>query len=111
MILFDIKADLYGLPSERAEDFKPFQSRVAVSAVFERVEPLQAQLDRIASFGEPMRRLCELANVFESLREFARRVGDLSKALEPMRDFQGQLRQLPQRFTQLEVLDRELQQL
>jgi hypothetical protein len=111
MILFDIKADLYGPPSNEWEDSSAFRARLAVSAVFDQVEPLQAQLARIASFREPMRRLGELANVFDELRKFAMQVGDLARVLESMHDFQDGLRPVPNQFAQLEALDEKLKRL
>ncbi len=110
MILFDIKADLYGPPSNGHEDSR-FQARLAVATVFDQIEPLQAQLTRIASFREPMQRLCDLAKVFEPFREFELRVVDLARVLEPMHIFQDQLRQVLDEFAQLGALDQELKQL
>ena len=89
MILFDIKADLYGPPSNEREDSSAFQARLAVSAVFDQVEPLQAQLARIASFREPMQRLGELAKVFDELRKFAIQVSDLARVFESMTQLPG----------------------
>ena len=110
MILFDIKADLYGPPSNGREDSR-FQARLVVTAVFDQIEPLQAQLSRIASFREPMQRLCDLAKVFEPFREFEMRVIALANVLEPMHIFQHQLRQVLNQFASLETLDEELKQL
>ncbi len=110
MILFDIKADLYGPPSNGHEDSR-FQARLAVTTVFDQIEPLQAQLTRIASFREPMQRLCDLAKVFEPFREFEMRVVDLARVLEPMHIFQDQLRQVLNEFAPLGALDQELKQL
>jgi hypothetical protein len=109
MILFDIKADLYGPPSNGCDESR-FQARRAVATVFDQIEPLQAQLIRIASFREPMQRLCDLAKVFEPFREFELRVIDLARVLEPMRIFQDQLRQVMIHFAPLEHLDQELKQ-
>ena len=102
MILFDIKADLYGPPSNGCDDSR-FQARLAVATVFDQIEPLQAQLTRIASFREPMQRLCDLAKVFEPFREFELRVVDLARVLEPMQIFQDQLRQVMNQFAPLEA--------
>jgi hypothetical protein len=110
MILFDIKADLYGPPSNGREDSRPFQASLAVATVFDQIEPLHAQLIRIASFREPMQRLCDLAKVFEPFREFEMRVVDLASVLEPMHLFQDQLRQVMNHFAPLETLDQELKQ-
>jgi len=110
MILFDIKADLYGPPSNGCEDSR-FRARLAVAAVFDQIEPLQAQLIRIASYREPMQRLCDIAKVFEPFREFELRVIDLARVLEPMRIFQDQLRQVTNHFAPLEHLDQDLKQL
>src|ERR1700735_3863033 len=110
MILFDIKADLYGPPSNGHEDSR-FQASLVVTAVFDQIEPLQAQLARIASFREPMQRLCDLAKVFEPFHEFEMRMIDLARVLEPMRIFQDQLRQVQNQFAPLETLDQELKQL
>jgi hypothetical protein len=111
MILFDIEADLYGPPSKEREDSNAFQARLAVSAVFDQVEPLQEQLARIASFREPMQRLGELANVFDELREFEMQVTDLARVLEPMHNFQDGLRPVPSQFPPLEALDHKLKRL
>jgi DNA repair ATPase RecN len=111
MILFDIKADLYGPPSNEREDSNAFRARLTVSAVFDQVEPLQAQLARIASFHEPMQRLDELANVFAELRKFATQVSDLARVLESMHNFQDRLRPVPNRFAPLEALDQTLKRL
>ena len=110
MILFDIK-DLYGPPSNEREGSSSFQARLSVSAVFDQVEPLQAQLARIASFREPMQRLGELANVFDELRKFEMQVSDLDRVLEPMHNFQDRLRPVPGQFPTLEALDRKLKRL
>ena len=109
MILFDIKADLYGPPSNGRDDSR-FQARLAVTTVFDQIEPLHAQLTRIASFREPMQRLCDLAKVLEPFREFEMRVVDLTNVLEPMHLFQDQLRQVMNHFAPLETLDQELKQ-
>jgi hypothetical protein len=111
MILFDIKADLYGPSSNEREDSNAFQARPAVAAVFDQVEPLQAQLARIASFREPIQRLGELANVFGELRKFAMQVSDLARVLESMHDFQDRLRPVPNQFAPLEALDEKLKRL
>jgi DNA repair ATPase RecN len=111
MILFDIKADLYGPPSNERDDSNAFQARLAVSAVFDQVEPLQAQLARIASFREPMQRLGDLANVFDELRKFAMQVSDLARVLESMHNFQDRLRPVPNQFAPLEALDEKLKRL
>ncbi|MGA9725472.1 MAG: hypothetical protein WBQ86_23650 [Candidatus Binatus sp.] len=111
MILFDIKADLYGPPSNEREDSNAFQARLTVSAVFDQVEPLQAQLARIASFRELMERLGELANVFDELRKFAMQVSDLARVLESMHNFQDRLRPVPNRFAPLAALDQTLKRL
>ncbi len=111
MILFDIKADLYGLPSNEREDSNASQARLAVSAVFDQVEPLQSQLARIASFHEPMQRLGELANVFDELRKFAMQVSDLARVLESMHNFQDRLRPVPNQFAPLVALDGKLKRL
>jgi DNA repair ATPase RecN len=111
MILFDIKSDLYGPPSNEREDSNAFQARLTVSAVFDQVEPLQAQLACIASFGEPIRRLGELANVFGELRKFAMQVSDLARVLESMHNFQDRLRPVPNQFAPLEALDETLKRL
>ena len=87
MILFDIAADLYGPPSNEGEDSNAFQARPVVSAVFDQVEPLQAQLTSIATFREPMQRLGELAKVFDELRKFAIQVSDLARVLKSMHNF------------------------
>ena len=110
MILFDI-ADLYGPPSNELEDSNAFRARLAVSAVFDQVEPLQVQLARIASFRELMQRLGELANVFDELRKFATQVSDLARVLESMHDFQDRLRPVPNQFAPLEALDEKLKRL
>jgi DNA repair ATPase RecN len=94
MILFDIKADLYGPPSNEREDSNAFQARLTVSAVFDQLEPLQAQLTRIASF-----------------RELMEQVGDLARVLESMHNFQDRLRPVPNRFAPLEALDQTLKRL
>ena len=111
MILFDIKADLYGPPSNEREDSNAFQARLAVSAVFDQVEPLQAQLARIASFREPMQRLGELAKVFDELRKFAMQVSDLARVFESRHNFQDRLRPVPNQFAPLEALDEKLKRL
>ena len=111
MILFDIKADLYGPPSNEREDSNAFRARLAVSAIFDQVEPLQAQLACIASFGEPMQRLGELAKVFDELRKFAMQVSDLAKVLESMHNFQDRLRPIPNQFAPLGALDEKLKRL
>ena len=111
MILFDIKADLYGPPSKEREDSNAFQGRLAVSAVFDQVEPLQAQLVCIASFREPMQRLGELAKVFDELRKFAMQVSDLARVFESRQNFQDRLRPVPNQFAPLEVLDEKLKRL
>lgn len=111
MILFDIEADLYGPPSNEREDYNAFQARPAVSAVFDQVEPLRAQLARIASFSEPIQQLGELANAFGELRKFATQVSDLAKVLESMHNFQNRLRPAPNRFAPLEALDETLKRL
>lgn len=111
MILFDIKADLYGPPSNEREDSNAFRARLAVSAVFDQVEPLQAQLVRIASFREPMQRLGELAKVFDELRKFAMHVSDLARVLESRHNFQDRLRPVPNQFAPLEALDEKLKRL
>jgi len=111
MILFDIKADLYGPPSNEREDSSAFRARLAVSAVFDQVEPLQAQLTRIASFREPMQRLGALANVFDELRKFAMQVSDLARVLESMHNFQDKIRPVPNQFAPLGALDEKLKRL
>jgi DNA repair ATPase RecN len=111
MILFDIEADLYGPPSNEREDSNAFQARPAVSAVFDQLEPLQAQLARIGSFHEPMQRLGELAHVFDELRKFAMQVSDLARVLESMHNFQDRLRPVPNQFAPLEALDEKLKRL
>jgi hypothetical protein len=112
MILFDIKADLYGPPSNEREDSDAFQARLAVSAVFDQIEPWQAQLARIASFHGPVERLDELANVFGALREFEIQVSELARVLlKSMRTFQNGLRPLPNQFAPLEALDQKLKRL
>jgi hypothetical protein len=111
MILFDIKADLYGPPSNEREDSNAFQARLAVSAVFDQVEPLQAQLARIASFRGPMQRLGELANVFDELRKFAMQVSDLARVFESRHNLQDRLRPVPNQFAPLEALDGKLKRL
>ena len=110
MILFDIR-DLYGLPSKERETSNAFQARLAVSAVFDQIEPLQARLARIASDDASMKRLDELAKVFEALRQFEAQVGDLAKVLESMHDFQHRLRPAPRQFAPLEGLDQQLKSL
>jgi len=111
MILFDIKADLYGPPSNEPEDSNAFQARLVVSAVFDQLAPLHARLARIASFRAPMQRLGELANVFDELRKFAMQVSDLARVLESMHDFQDGLRPVPNQFAPLEALDEKLKRL
>ena len=111
MILFDIKNDLYGPPSNEREDSSAFRARLAVSAVFDQLDPLQAQLARIRSFREPMQRLDELANVFDELRKFAMQVSDLARVLESMHDFQDGLRPVPNQFAPLEALEEKLRRL
>ena len=111
MILFDIKADLYGPPSNEGEDSEAFQARLAVSTVFDQVEPLQAQLARIASFREPMQRLGDLAKVFDELRKFAMHVGDLARVLDSRHNFQDRLRPVPNQFAPLDALDEKLKRL
>jgi DNA repair ATPase RecN len=111
MILFDIKADLYGPPLNEREDSNAFQARLSVSAVFDQLEPLRAQLARIESFREPMERLGELANVFGELRKFAIQVSDLARVLESMHNFQDRLRPVPNQFAPLEALDEKLKRL
>lgn len=111
MILFDIKNDLYGPPSNEPEDSNGFQARLAISAVFDQVGPLQLQLARIASFREPMQRLGELANVFDELRRFAMQVSNLAKAFESMHNFQDRLRPVPNQYAPLEALDEKLKRL
>ena len=111
MILFDIKADLYGPPSKEREDSNAFQGRLAVSAVFDQVEPLQAQLARIASFRGPMQRLGELAKVFDELRKFAMQVSDLARVFESRYNFQNGLRPVPKQFAPLDALDEKLKRL
>jgi hypothetical protein len=111
MILFDIKADLYGAPSNEREDSNAFQARLAVSAVFDQVEPLQAQLARIASFREAMQRLGELANVFDELRKFAMQVSDLARVFESRHNFQNGLRPVPKQFAPFDALDEKLKRL
>ena len=111
MILFDIKADLYGPPSNEWEDSNAFQAKPAVSAVFDQVEPLQAQLARIASFREPMQRLGELARVFDELRKFAMQVSDLARVFESRHNFQNGLRPVPKQFAPLDALDEKLKRL
>jgi DNA repair ATPase RecN len=111
MILFDIKADLYGPPSNEPEDSNAFQARLVVSAVFDQLAPLHARLARIASFRAPMQRLGELANVFDELRKFAMQVSDLARVLESMHDFQDGLRPVPNQFAPLEALDVKLKRL
>lgn len=110
MILFDIKA-LYGPPSNDREDSSAFRARLAVSAVFDQVEPLQVRLARIAFFREPIQRLGQLANVFDELRKFATQVGDLARVLESMHNFQDRLRPVPNQFAPLEALDEKLKRL
>jgi hypothetical protein len=110
MILFDIR-DLYGPPPNEREASDAFQARLAVSAVFDQIEPLQAQLARIASYDVPIERLGELANVFEALSKFEVQVGDLAKVLESMHDFQHRLRPAPRQFAPLEGLDQQLKSL
>jgi DNA repair ATPase RecN len=111
MILFDIEADLYGPPSNEREDSNAFGARLAVSEVFDQLEPLRAQLARIASFHEPMQRLGELANVFDELRKFAMQVSDLARVLESMHNFQDRLRPVPNQFAPLGALDEKLKRL
>ena len=111
MILFDIKADLYGPPSNEPEDSNAFQARLVVSAVFDQLAPLHARLARIASFREPMQRLGELANVFDELRKFAMQVSDLARVLESMHNFQDRLRPVPNQFAPLGALDEKLKRL
>jgi DNA repair ATPase RecN len=111
MILFDIKDDLYGPPSNEREDSNAFGARLAVSEVFDQLEPLRAQLARIGSFHEPMQRLGELANVFDELRKFAMQVSDLARVLESMHNFQDRLRPVPNQFAPLEALDEKLKRL
>jgi len=111
MILFDIRAELYGPPSNEREDSNAFQARLAVSAVFDQVEPLQAQLARIASFREPMQRLGELANVFDELGKFAMQVSDLARVFESRHNSQDRLRPVPNQFAPLEALDEKLKRL
>jgi DNA repair ATPase RecN len=111
MILFDIKDDLYGPPSNEREDSNAFGARLAVSEVFDQLEPLRAQLARIGSFHEPMQRLGELANVFDELRKFAMQVSDLARVLESMHNFQDRLRPVPNQFASLEALDEKLKRL
>jgi DNA repair ATPase RecN len=111
MILFDIEADLYGPPSNEREDSNAFQARLAVSAVFDQLEPLQARLARIATFREPIQRLGELAKVFDELRKFAKQVSDLARVLESMHNFQDRLRPVPNQFAPLEALDEKLKRL
>ncbi len=110
MILFDIK-DLYGPPSNERGDSNAFQARLAVSAVFDQVEPLQAQLARIASFRAPMQQLGELAKVFDELRKFAMQVSDLARVFESRHDFQDRLRPVPNQFAPLDALDEKLKRL
>jgi hypothetical protein len=111
MILFDIKRDLYGPPSNEREDSSAFRARLAVSAVFDQVEPLQARLARIASFREPIQRLGELANVFDELRKFAMQVGDLARVFESMHDFEDRPRAVSNQYAPLEALDEKLKRL
>jgi hypothetical protein len=112
MILFDIKADLYGPPSNEEEDSNAFQARLAVSAVFDQVEPWQAQLARIASFHVPIQRLDELATVFDALREFEIQVSELARVLlKSIHTFQNGLRPLPNQFAPLDALDQKLKRL
>ena len=112
MILFDIKADLYGPPSNEREDSSAFRARLAVSAVFDQVEPLQAQLTRIASFREPMQRLGVLANVFDELRKFAMEVSELARVLESMHKLPRTRFVRPQnQFAPLGALDEKLKRL
>ena len=111
MILFDIKADLYGPPSDERENSNGFHARLAVSAFFDQLEPLQAQLARIASFRETMQRLGELANVFDELCKFAMQVGDLARVFESMHNFQERPRPVPNQFAPLEALDEKLKRL
>jgi len=111
MILFDIKADLYGPPSNEREDSNAFQARLAVSAVFDQVETLQAQLARFASFHEPMQRLGELAKVFDELGKFAMQVSDLARVFETRNNFQDRLRPVPNQFAPLDALDEKLKRL
>jgi DNA repair ATPase RecN len=109
MILFDIKADLYGPPSNEREDSDAFQGRLAVSAVFDQIEPWQAQLARIASFRVPLQQLGELANVFEELRTFEMQVRELARVLlESMHNFRDGLRPVGTQFAPLEALDQKL---
>jgi hypothetical protein len=110
MILFDIKNDLYGPPSKDRED-SAFRARLAVSAVFDQVEPLQARLARIAAFRGPMQRLDELANVFDELRKFAMQVGELARVFESMHDFQDRARPASNQYAPLEALDEKLRRL
>jgi DNA repair ATPase RecN len=111
MILFDIRAELCGSASNEPEDSNPFQPGLAVSAVFEQVEPMRSQLARIASFHEPMQRLGELSNVFDELRKFEMQVSDLVGVLESMHNFQDRLRPFPNQFAPLEALDQKLKRL
>jgi DNA repair ATPase RecN len=111
MILFDIKADLYGPHSNEPEDSNAFQARLVVSAVFDQLAPLQARLARIGSFRAPMQRLGELANVFDELRKFAMQVSDLARVFESMHDFQDGLRPVPNQFASLEALEEKLKRL
>lgn len=111
MILFDIEADLYGPPSNQREDSNAFQAGPVVSAVFDQIEPLQAQLARIASFREPIQRLGELAKVLDELCKFAMQVRDLARVLESMHNFQDRLRPVPNQFAPLEALDEKLRRL
>lgn len=110
MILFDIR-DLYGPPSNDEEDSSAFQAKLAVSAIFDQAEPLQAELARIATFREPIRRLGELASVFDELRKFAMQVSDLARVLESMHNFQDGLRPVPSQFAPLAALDQKLKRL
>jgi hypothetical protein len=111
MILFDIKNDLYGPPSNDREDSSAFRARLAVSEVFDQVEPLHVRLARIASFREPMQRLAELANVFDELRKFAMQVSELARVFESMHNFQDRLRPVPNQYAPLEALDGKLKRL
>lgn len=109
MILFDIKADLYGPPSNESEDSNGFRARLAISAVFDQVAPLQARLARIASFRERMQRLGELASVFDQLRRFAMQVSDLARVFDSLHNSQNGLR--PNQFAPLDALDEKLKRL
>ena len=111
MILFDIKADLYGPPSNEPEDSNAFQARLVVSAVFDQLAPLHARLARIASFREPMQQLGELAKVFDELRKFAMQVSDLARVFESRHNFQDRLRSVPNQFAPLDALDEKLKRL